>query len=90
MIKKILDLKNQIVKVADLDEMSLHDLSLMKEEIALISNRTPKYYIVESSTPLKAGEDEIIALDSLWAHVNIALAKKRKGDTTLPNGDSTR
>lgn len=80
MIEKILDLENQIVKVADLDEMSLDDLSLIRDEIALISNRTPKYHILESSTPLKPGEDEVIALDSLWAHVNIAIAKREKAE----------
>ena len=77
MIENILDLKNQIVEVEKLSKVNLEDLKIMREEIRLISNKTPVFYIINNSdkTYLNDSESKITAFDSLWAHVNIAIAK---------------
>lgn len=82
MIERILDLENQIIKVDKLEEMTLDELRTIREEIRLISNKTPAFIVVEGSLGNYRGEDEskVIGFDSLWAHVNISIEKKKRED----------
>ena len=82
MIEKILDLKNQTVQVDRLKEMTLEELRTMREEIRLISNKTPAFKVVEGSFENYCGENEkkVVGFDALWAHVNITIAKKEKAN----------
>jgi hypothetical protein len=82
MIEKILDLKNQNVQVDRLKEITLDELRTIKEEIRLISNKTPAFKVVEGSFKNYWGDDDkkVIGFDALWAHVNITIAKKEKED----------
>ena len=80
MIEEILDLENQIVQVEKLTEMNLENLIKIKKEVQLISNKTPIFYIIKTSRKVKLeeGEPKVTGFDSLWAHINIAIAKKEK------------
>lgn len=80
MIEKILDLRNQTVQVDKLKEMALDELIIMREEIRLISNKTPEFIVKEGSFKNYWGEDDkkVVGFDALWAHVNIVIAKKEK------------
>lgn len=78
MIETILDLENQRVQVDKLNEMSMEDLKLIREEIRLISNRTPEFEVIEGSMKNYLEEDytKVTGFESLWAHVNIAITKR--------------
>jgi len=80
MLEKILDIENQVVQVEKLGEINLDNLIKMKNELQLISNKTPVFYIMESSQKIKLeeGEPKVSGFDSLWAHINIAITRKDK------------
>lgn len=92
MIENILDLKNQIVKVDKLNEMTLEGLKIIREEIRLISNKTPHFdtILIDSfKTYRKDIETKIIGFDSLWAHINIAIEKRERLNFTNETGSQT-
>ena len=80
MIEKILDLKNQNVQVDKLKTMTLEELRIMREEIRLISNRTPEFMMAGGTIKNSWGEleNKVTGFDALWASINIAIAKDGK------------